>query len=156
MMRLSTRARYGLRALLDLAVNQGQGLVPLRDIARRQEISLPYLEHLVTPLIAAGLVQSVRGARGGVSLAKPAAEVRLSEVVSILEGSMAPVECVSNPALCHRSAACVSRDVWKGMMEAMMEVLDAMNLQDLVDRQGKLTGGCTWAMNKVGTDERTP
>lgn len=134
-MKFSTRGRYGLRALLDLALHQGEGLVPLRDIARRQEISLPYLQHLIAPLIAAGLVKSTRGARGGVLLVKPPSEVKLSEVVQALEGSIAPVECVDNPALCHRSALCVSRDVWSRMKEAMIQVLDSTTLQDLVDWQ---------------------
>ncbi|MBE0431207.1 MAG: Rrf2 family transcriptional regulator [Dehalococcoidia bacterium] len=134
MMKLSTRARYGLRALLDLALHQGEGLVPLKDIARRQEISLPYLEQLITPLIAAGLVRSTRGSRGGVALARLPSEIRLSEVVRVLEGSVAPVECVNDPGLCHRSADCVSRDVWKGMMEAMVQVLESVTLQDLTER----------------------
>jgi len=103
-MKLSTRGRYGLRALLDLALHQGDGLVPLKDIARRQEISLPYLEHLITPLIAAGLVKSTRRVRGGVMLLKAPSEIKLSEVIQILEGSIAPVECVNNPSLCPQAA----------------------------------------------------
>ena len=134
-MKLSTRARYGTRALLDLALHQGEGLVLLKDIARRQEFSLPYLEHLIAPLIAAGLVKSTRGARGGVLLLKPPAEIKLSEVVQILEGSIAPVDCVNNPALCHRSTFCVTRDIWVEMKEAMSQVLDSTTLQDLVERQ---------------------
>jgi Rrf2 family cysteine metabolism transcriptional repressor len=134
-MKLSTRGRYGLRTLLDLALHQDEGLVLLKDIARRQEFSLPYLEHLIAPLIAAGLVGSTRGARGGVLLLKPPAEVKLSEVVQLLEGSIAPVDCVNNPALCHRSAFCVTRDIWVEMKEAMSHVLDSMTLQDLVERQ---------------------
>jgi Rrf2 family cysteine metabolism transcriptional repressor len=134
-MKLSTRGRYGLRALLDLAVHQGEGLVLLKDIARRQEVSLPYLEHLIAPLIAAGLVKSTRGARGGVLLLKPPADIRLSEVVQVLEGPIAPVDCVNNPALCHRSAFCVTRDIWVELKEAMSQVLDSTTLQDLVERQ---------------------
>jgi Rrf2 family protein len=134
-MKLSTKGRYGLRALLDLALHQDEGLVPLKDIARRQEFSLPYLEHLVTPLIAAGLVKSTRGARGGVLLLKPPSEVKLSEVVQILEGSIAPVDCVNNPAVCHRAASCVTRDIWIEMKKAMSRVLDSTTLQDLVERQ---------------------
>jgi Rrf2 family cysteine metabolism transcriptional repressor len=107
----------------------------LKDIARRQEFSLPYLEHLIAPLIAAGLVGSTRGARGGVLLLKPPAEVKLAEAVQLLEGSIAPVDCVNNPALCHRSAFCVTRDVWVEMNEAMNRFLGSMTLQDLVDRQ---------------------
>jgi len=134
-MKLSTKGRYGVRALLDLAAHQGEGLVLLKDIARRQEVSLPYLEHLITPLIAAGLVMSTRGARGGVSLLKPPSEIKLGEVVQLLEGSIAPVDCVNNPALCHRSASCVTRDIWVEMKEAMSQVLDSTTLQDLVERQ---------------------
>ena len=134
-MKLSTRGRYGLRALLDLALHRGEGLIPLKDIARREEVSLPYLEHLITPLIAAGLVKSTRGARGGVSLLKPPSEIKLSEVVQLLEGSIAPVDCVNNPDVCHRSASCVTRDIWVEIKEAMSQVLDSTTLQDLVERQ---------------------
>ncbi|MCK5434461.1 MAG: Rrf2 family transcriptional regulator [Dehalococcoidales bacterium] len=136
-MKVSTKGRYGLRALLDLALHQDEGLVPLKDIARRQEFSLPYLEHLVAPLIAAGLVKSTRGARGGVLLLKPPSEVKLSEVVEILEGSIALVDCVNNPALCHRAGSCVTRDIWIEMKRAMSRVLDSTTLQDLVERQEK-------------------
>ena len=134
-MKLSTRGRYGLRALLDLAVHQGEGMVLLKDIARRQEVSLPYLEHLITPLIAGGLVKSTRGARGGVLLVKPPAEVKLTEVVQLLEGSIAPVDCVNDPRVCSRSASCVTRDIWMQIKDAMIQVLDSTTLQDLVERQ---------------------
>jgi Rrf2 family protein len=134
-MKLSTRGRYGVRALLDLALHQGEGLILLKDIARRQEVSLPYLEHLITPLIAAGLVKSTRGARGGVLLFKPPSEIKLSEVVELLEGSIAPVDCVNDPKVCHRSAFCVTRDVWSELKEAMSQVLDSTTIQDLVERQ---------------------
>jgi len=134
-MKLSTKGRYGTRALLDLALHQGEGLVLLKDIARRQEFSLPYLEHLITPLIAAGLVKSTRGARGGVLLLKPPSEIKLGEVVQLLEGSITTVDCVNNPALCRRSAFCVTRDIWSEMQMAMNQVLDSKTLQDLVERQ---------------------
>ena len=134
-MKLSTRGRYGLRALLDLAVHQGEGMVLLKDIARRQEVSLSYLEHLITPLIVGGLVKSTRGARGGVLLLKPPAEVKLTEVVQLLEGSIAPVDCVNDPKVCHRSAFCATRDIWIEMERAMIQVLDSVTLYDLVERQ---------------------
>jgi Rrf2 family protein len=134
-MKLSTRGRYGLRALLDLAVHQGQGMVLLKDIARRQEVSLPYLEHLITPLIAGGLVKSTRGARGGVLLVKPPAQVKLTEVVQLLEGSIAPVDCVNDPRVCRRSASCVTRDIWMQIKDAIIQVLDSTTLQHLVERQ---------------------
>lgn len=124
-----------MRALLDLALHDGDGLIPLKDIALREEISLHYLERLMAPLIAAGLVKSTRGPRGGVQLVKPPSQIKLSEVIQALEGSLAPVECVCDPTLCSRSALCASRDVWRGMMEAVVQVLDSTTLQDLIDRQ---------------------
>jgi len=134
-MKLSTKGRYATRALLDLALNQGERPVLLKDIAQRQQISLSYLEHLVAPLIAGGLVRSTRGARGGVSLAKPPEEIRLSEVIQLLEGSVAPVECVDNPGICRRSTSCVTRDIWGELKQALDGVLESTTLQDLVERQ---------------------
>ena len=134
-MRLSTKGRYGLRALLDLALHHNEGPILLKDIARRQEFSLPYLQHLIAPLIAAGVVKSTRGAGGGVSLLKPPSEIKLSEVVQPLEGCITPVDCVSNPALCQRSASCATRDVWGEIEDAMSQVLDSTTLQDLIERQ---------------------
>ena len=136
-MKLSTRGRYATRALLDLALQQNQSLIPLKDIARRQEISLRYLEHLITPLIAAGIVISTRGPRGGVSLARPPEKIRLSEIIQLLEGPISPVECVNNPKTCTRSELCATRDIWSELKEAMDGVLEAITLQDLVERQRK-------------------
>jgi Rrf2 family protein len=93
------------------------------------------LEHLITPLIAGGLVKSTRGARGGVLLVKPPAQVKLTEVVQLLEGSIAPVDCVNDPRVCRRSASCVTRDIWMQIKDAMIQVLDSTTLQDLVERQ---------------------
>ena len=134
-MKLSTRGRYGTRVLLDLALHEGKGAVPLKDIAKRQQISLPYLEHLITPLVSAGIVRSTRGARGGVWLARPPEEIKLSEVIGLLEGSIAPVECVSDPKYCPRSDFCVTRDVWGELKKAMNGVLESTTLRDLVKRQ---------------------
>jgi Rrf2 family protein len=134
-MKLSTKGRYGLRAILDLALHQGEGLVMLKDIARRQEVSRPYLERLIAPLIAAGLVRSTRGARGGVLLLRSPSEINLGEIIQLLEGSIAPVDCVNDPKLCHRSGFCVTRDIWIEMKVAMSQVLDSTTLQDLVERQ---------------------
>jgi Rrf2 family cysteine metabolism transcriptional repressor len=134
-MKLSTRGRYATRALLDLARHQKAGPIPLKDIARRQEISLHYLEHLVTPLIMAGIVRSSRGPAGGVQLAKPPHEIKLSEVIRLVEGSIVPVECVVNPEVCSRSELCVTREIWAELERAMSAVLEFTTLQDLVERQ---------------------
>lgn len=134
-MKLSTRGRYGTRALLDLAMHYGEGPVQLKDIARRQQISVAYLEHLITPLIAGGILKSTRGSRGGVSLLRPPHEIKLSEVLQILEGSIAPVECVDSPDTCPRSGICAARDIWGELKKAMGNVLESTTLQDLVERQ---------------------
>ena len=136
-MKLSTRGRYGTRALLDLALHGKEGPVLLKDIARRQQISLLYLEHLITPLIVGGIVRTTRGARGGISLTKPPEEIRLSEVIQLLEGSIAPVACVSNPKTCPRSELCVTRDIWVEMKKAMSSVLESTTLRDLVEKQNR-------------------
>jgi Rrf2 family protein len=134
-MKLSTRGQYATRALLDLALHQNEEPVPLKDIAQRQQISLRYLEHLITPLIAAGILLSTRGPKGGVSLAKHPEEIKLSEVIQLLEGSIAPVECVTNPGICARSEICVTRDIWTELKEAINGVLESTTLLDLVERQ---------------------
>ncbi|MFC1864351.1 RrF2 family transcriptional regulator [Chloroflexota bacterium] len=134
-MKFSTRGRYGTRALLELALHQGEGPILLRDIAQRQQISLQYLEHLITPLIAGGLVRSTRGTKGGVSLAKSPQKIRLDEVIQLLEGSIAPAECVDNPTICPRSELCATRDIWGEMKKAMVGVLESTTLQDLVEQQ---------------------
>ena len=133
-MKLSTRARYGIRALLDLALHRSKEPVLLRDIAKRQQISLRYLNHLIAPLVAGGIVRSTRGPKGGVSLTKLPKEIRLAKAMQLLEGSIAPVECVDNPNICARSELCVTRDIWKELKRAMSEILESNTLQDLVDR----------------------
>jgi Rrf2 family protein len=134
-MKISTRAQYGTRALLDIALNGKERPVLLRDIGQRQQISHLYLAHLITPLVAAGILRSTRGARGGVSLARFPREIKLSEVIQLLEGSIAPVECVNNPAVCNRSESCATRDIWGELGEAIIGVLESTTLQDLVERQ---------------------
>ena len=134
-MKLSTKGRYGARAMLDLALYYGEGPILLKDIAKRQQISERYLEHLILSLKAAGLVKSARGARGGFILAKPPSQIRLIEMIQILEGSIAPVDCVLDPKVCSRASLCVTRDIWSEMNRAMSGILESTTLQDLVERQ---------------------
>lgn len=136
-MKLSTKGQYGTRALLDLALHETDEPVPLKDIAQRQQIPLQYLEHLITPLITAGIIRSIRGAKGGIMLAKTPEEIRLNEVIQALEGPIGPTECLNNPGVCDRSASCVTRDVWDELKKAMEGVLEGTTLQDLADRQRK-------------------
>ncbi|MFQ5996867.1 MAG: RrF2 family transcriptional regulator [Dehalococcoidales bacterium] len=134
-MKLSTRAQYGTRALLDLALHSKGKPVQMKDIAKRQQIPLPYLGHLITPLVGAGIIRSLRGGRGGISLAKPPEEIKLSEVIQLLEGSIALVECINDPNYCPRFELCVTRDIWGELQKAMDEVLQSTTLQDLIERQ---------------------
>jgi len=134
-MKLSTRGRYATRALLDIALHQEEGPVRLKDIAERQRISLQYLEHLVTPLIAGGIVSSVRGPRGGVLLARPPEKITLCEVIQLVEGPIAPVECVTDPSVCDRSRICVTRAVWGEMKTAIEKILTSNTIRDLMERQ---------------------
>ena len=136
-MKLSTRSRYGTRALLELALSKGEGPVLLKEIAKKQQISLPYLEHLVSPLIAGGIIRSVKGPKGGIYLAKTPEEIKLSEVMQLLEGSVAPVDCVNDPGTCDRSDFCVTREIWSELKEAMEGVLGSTTIQDLVERHRK-------------------
>lgn len=146
-MRLSTKGRYGARAMLDLALNFGEGPILLRDIARRQEVSEKYLEHSITALRKAGLVRSVRGARGGYVLAKSPSQIRLSEIMQVLEGSMAPAECVDDPHICQRAQLCVTRDIWAKIKEAIDDILESITLRDMVERQNRKRNSKTIVYN---------
>jgi len=136
-MRLSTRGRYGARAILELALNYGKGIVTLHDIARKQEISKRYLERLMATLVSAGLVTSSRGQHGGFCLAKPPGEIQLSQVIHAVEGSMSLVYCLDNPKLCKRVNICVTYDIWLRMKKAILDVLDSITLQDMVEMHRK-------------------
>ena len=131
-MKLSTRARYGVRLMLALAVNYGKGPVFLKDIARGEDISEKYLSLIMIPLRTAGLVNSTRGAYGGYNLARDPAQINLKDILDILEGESCLVDCVRDPALCPRVSTCVSRDIWTLLGGKISEVLSSINLQDLV------------------------
>ncbi len=134
-MKLSTRTRYGIRAILELALNHGKGPLQLKVIGRRQDISVKYLEQLIAVLKTAGFVSSSRGSKGGYVLAKAPNQIKLSDVFNSLEGaSVITVECVENEGYCARAADCVVRQVWVQVQEAMMGVLAAITLEDLVKR----------------------
>ena len=134
-MKVSTKGRYGIRFLLDIALHLDEERVLLRDVALRQDISLMYLEQLITPLVAGGMVRTTRGPKGGVSLAKPPDQIKLSEVIQLLEGSTAPVECVNNPKVCNRSGICATRDIWDELKKKTDSILESITIHDLVERQ---------------------
>jgi len=133
--RLSTRTRYGIRAILEVAANYGLGPIQIKVIAERQDISAKYLEQLMTMLKSGGFVRSIRGSKGGYLLAKPPNEITLSEVFIALEGPSAiTVECVDNEDYCVRAVDCVARQIWIQVQKAIEGVLQAVTLQDMVDR----------------------
>ena len=136
-MKLSARSCYGTRAMVELALRWKNGPTLLKDIARKQSISLPYLARLMSPLIAAGLVRSTRGAHGGVWLVKPPGDVKLSEVIQLLEGPVTPMACVTNADGCPHSDACATRDVWSDLEVAVNDALSSTTLRDLVARQNR-------------------
>ena len=133
-MKLSTRTRYGMRAVLELAENYGKGPLQLKIIAQHQEISVKYLEQLMTVLRSSGYVRSIRGSKGGYELAKDPEQIKLSDVFHCLEGPVVTVECVENKSYCTRANDCVARQIWTEVENAVMEVLQSITLQNLVDR----------------------
>jgi Rrf2 family protein len=134
-MRLSTKGRYGSRALLEIALHEGNTPVRLREIAERQEISLPYLEQLIKPLVAGGYIRTVPGPNGGVFLNESPSNIRMIDIITLYEGSLALVPCIDDPDLCDRSSSCVTRDVWSELKDAIDDVLSTKTLQDLIDQQ---------------------
>jgi len=120
-----------MRAMVDLALNYGREPVLLKDIARRQEISLKYLDQIVSALRIRGLVRTAKKRHGGYLLSKPPSKIKALEVMEALEGSLAPVECVEDPAICHRSEMCVTINLWKKLQDSMRAVLEDVTLDDL-------------------------
>lgn len=133
-MKLSTRTRYGIRAILELAENYGKGPLQLKIIARHQEISVKYLEQLMAILKSSGIVRSIRGSKGGYILAKPPGQIKVSDCFNCLEGHVVTVECVDNMDCCVRAADCAARQVWAQVQQAVENVLQSITLQDLVNR----------------------
>ncbi len=134
-MRLSTKGRYGTRAMLDVALHADGGLVHLKDVAQRQEVSKKYLEHLAARLEADGLLRAVRGTGGGVALARSPSDITVLDILCTLEGSLAPVECVDRPEVCSRSVNCGARDLWAELGSVMTGFLGSVTLEELCERQ---------------------
>jgi len=133
-MKISTRTRYGIRAVLELAENYQKGPLQLRIIAQRQDISMKYLEQIMTVLRTGDFIRSIRGPRGGYMLAKAPNQIKLSDVFDCLEGPATTVECVEDENYCARSFDCIARQLWKQVQQAVRSVLQSVTLQDLVDR----------------------
>jgi len=137
-MKISTKGRYGLRVLLDIAMHQENGPVILRDIAKRQHISEKYLWQVINPMKSAGFVNSSRGAKGGYMLAKGSSEITLLDVISVLEGPICVVDCVDEPATCDRSSVCVARTVWSRVEDSIKATMKGITLKQLVENEKTL------------------
>jgi len=133
-MKLSTRSRYGTRLMLELARHYREGPLQLGDIAKRQDVSVKYLEQIIIPLKKAHYIESVRGRKGGHVLTRPPEEITVGEIVALLEESSGLVECAQDTTVCERADTCPTRLLWKDAYEAMFDRLEAITLADLAKR----------------------
>ncbi len=148
-MKLSTKSRYSVTALYELALHYGEGAVPLKEVSEAQGISENYLEQLMSTLRKKGLVQSVRGAQGGYMLAKSPCAISIGEIITAIEGPIALVDCLLADAgakdqACTRAGACVTRNVWGKVGDSIRQVLNSITLKDLCDDNGTDENGY-WA-----------
>jgi Rrf2 family protein len=135
-MKISTKGRYGLRAMIDLAANGTSGIpVFLSDIAKRQGVSEKYLEHIFSSLHKGGIVKAQRGRKGGYLLSRAADQITLNDIITVLEGPCDLVDCVSDTAVCFKSDTCVTRDIWGRLGSKIQEVLSGYTLASLVEMQ---------------------
>lgn len=134
-MKISTKGRYGLRILLDLATHQNKGPVNLGDISARQGISEKYLWQVINLAKAAGLITSSRGPKGGYAIARPSDQITILEIVAALEGPVVLVDCLDKSESCQQTSACVTREVWARIEDSMKKTMAAITLQDLVEMQ---------------------
>ncbi len=139
-MKVSTKGRYALRLMLDLALNSTGEQITIKSIAARQDISDKYLEQIISLLNHAGYVKSIRGAQGGYKLTKDLSEYTVGMILRLTEGSLVPVDCIEEKSHdCCRSSECVTREVWQKLYNAINSVVDNITLQDLVNRKRSKT-----------------
>ena len=140
-MKISTKGRYALRIMLDLATNSNGMYISLKDISTRLNISDKYSEQIINQLSKARLVKSTRGAKGGYMLSKNPSEYTVGDILRIMEGSLAPVACLEETNIdCGKSSNCVTLSVWKKLDKAIKDVVDNITLEDLVKEQNALNG----------------
>ena len=135
MIKPSTRARYALRAMIELALHEDSGRLLLRQVAQAQRISAKYLEQLTIPLRRAGLLQAERGPQGGYELAKPASEITAAEIIEAVEGPLNLLDCVRSADACDRTPSCAARGLWSRVSDAINDVLSQTTLADLREEQ---------------------
>lgn len=135
-MKISTKGRYALRMLLDLAEHAGDGYIALKDVAQRQGISKKYLEQIVPILNRTHILKTNRGFQGGYKLAQDPSKYTIGTILRLTEGSLAPVACLEqDPIQCEQSADCATLPIWRGLERVINEYLDSMTLQDVLDQQ---------------------
>lgn len=138
-MKISTKGRYGLRIMTDIALNENEGCVSIKDIAGREQLSEKYLEQIINLLSKQGLVKSVRGAKGGYHLTRDAREITVEEILIATEGSLAPVACAEDNECCENYCDCVTSFIWTKIYDAIIDVVHNITLDDLAKRS--LNGG---------------
>ena len=135
-MKISTKGRYALRMLIDLAEHSSEGYVPLKDIAQRQDISKKYLEQIIPLFNSSDMLRTNRGAQGGYMLARTPDKYTVGEILRLTEGSLAPVPCAEQtPVECDRCADCSTLPIWRGLNRVINEYLDGITLQDILDQE---------------------
>jgi len=142
-MRISTRTRYGLRLMVNLAINYGKGYAFLKDIAKEEGISEKYLSLIVIPLKAAGMLATIRGVHGGYILSRHPSKISVKEIVEILEGDLTLVECSKDEKYCLKSRNCVTHDIWSELSEKIADFLSSFNLEDIAKIQGEKSNEIT-------------
>jgi len=136
-MKLSTKCRYGARAVIEIARHHEDGPIKRKDIARYQNISDSYLENILISLKNAGIIDTIRGANGGYMLRNDPSEVNLLQIINALEGSLALVKCAENPSICDKTEKCATRVVWVKLQEAKENILRNVTIQELIDFEGE-------------------
>lgn len=131
-MKLSTRSRYGTRMMADLAKHYNEGPVQIGSIAKRQGISVKYLEQLIIPLKKSGFIKSIRGSKGGHMLSRPPGEITVGEIVKVLEGGVDLTGCIQEKGSCERSGYCLVRKVWEEASQAIYDTLYSKYLTDII------------------------
>lgn len=139
-MKISTKGRYALRLLVDLAEHCDDGFVALKDVAKRQDISKKYLEQIVSVLNRPGILKTNRGYQGGYQLAKAPEKYTVGDILRITEGGLAPVACLDQEEnLCERSSFCATLFIWEGLYKAVNDYLDSITLQDIINHKNDIT-----------------
>lgn len=140
-MKVSTKGRYAIRVMLDLAMNNTGEYIPLKEVSERQGITLKYLEQIIILLKRAGYLKSTRGNGGGYKLSKEPSEYTIGDIIRTTEGSLAPISCLEDEVnTCERKSICPTLEMWEGLYKVVNDYLDSITIQDLLDKQKEMIG----------------